>query len=224
VEFDDVKALWKETDRRLEAMETTLRLQQRLVEVSIREGTRSRLRFIRPLLWYEAGFSALAALLVGSYLGDSFGNLQFWIPAALLQLVVIGTFAAAAYQLLTLAQIDYTGPVLAIQRDLAQVRVVRARWNRWLLLWAPLLWVLLIIVVPHALFEADVYQLVGLGWLSANFGFGVAVLGLAVLVSRRLMRPAPGSAFLRRIGDDVNGWRVAEAAGFLDEIAKFRDS
>ena len=63
--------------------------------------------------------------------------------------------------------------------------VVRARTNRWLLLSTPLLWAVLVVVVPHGLVGLDVYRAFGLPWVLGNFGFGVAVLALAAWASRR---------------------------------------
>jgi serine/threonine-protein kinase len=220
VELDNLKALWQETDRRLESVESLLRLQQRAVAVGTRDSTRSKLWPVRLVLWYEVAFAALATMLVGSYLADNIRSIPFAAPATLLQLVAIGTLGFAVYQLVALAQIDYTGPVVAIQRRLARLRVVRARANRWLLLSAPLLWALLVIVVPHGLLGVDIYRLFGLAWVIGNLAVGVAVIGAAALVSRWF--PAIGSsAFVRGIGDDMTGRRVADASAFLDELAQF---
>ncbi|HVF59416.1 MAG TPA: hypothetical protein VNJ70_06345 [Thermoanaerobaculia bacterium] len=110
---------------------------------------------------------------------------------------------------------------MAIQRRLAELRVVRARSNRWLLLSAPLLWALLVVVVPHGLIGLDVYRAFGLPWVASNFVFGLAVLGGAAWVSRRLPAASRSSAFLRWLGDDLTGRRVTVASGFLDDIPAF---
>jgi hypothetical protein len=221
MDLDDVKALWQETDQRLDSMEDALRLQQRLIQAATRERTRSKLWFVRLVLWYEVGFGALAALLAGSYLADSITRIQFAVPATLLHLGAIATLGAAVFQLVVLARIDYSGPVLTIQRELARLRLVRARSNRWLLIAAPLLWALLVVVVPDALVGFDVYRAFGWPWALANLAFGFAVLGAAAILGRRVPDGSRGSAFLRWMGDDLTGRRVAQAAGALDEIAAF---
>jgi hypothetical protein len=221
VELDDMKALWKEADRRVEAMEPVLQLQLRLAQIATRERARSRLRFVRVALWYEVVFGVLAALLAGSYLAEHVAIIRFAIPAAILQAVAIGVLGFAAYQLVALEQIDPAGSVVTIQRSLARLRVVRARSNRWLLLSAPLLWALLTIVVPHGLSGLDVYAAFGPAWVIGNVVFGFAVLGAAALASRRVSETSRGAAILRWIGDDATGRRVGEASTFLDEIAAF---
>ena len=98
---------------------------------------------------------------------------------------------------------------------------MRARSNRWLLLSAPLLWALLIVVVPHGLVGLDVYRSFGLPWVTGNLVFGLAILGAAAWMSRRFPAASRSSAFLRWLGDDLTGRRVALASGFLDDLVAF---
>jgi len=116
------------------------------------------------VLWYEVGFAALAVVIIGAYMADNFAALRFAIPAAALQAAAVLNLSLAARQLVGLHAIDFAGPVLSIQRALADVHIVRARSNRWLLLSAPLLWALLVIVVPHGLAGFDVYRAFGFAW------------------------------------------------------------
>jgi len=124
-------------------------------------------------------------------------------------------------QLVALGNLDQAGPVLDMQRRLAGLGLARARFNRWLLISTPLLWALLVVVVPHGLVGFDVYRAFGWGWMAGNFGLGLAVLAAGAWVSRRSRVASTGSSFLRSLGDDVTGRRVAAAAGVLDEIVAF---
>jgi hypothetical protein len=132
MELDEMKTLWKETERRLEAMEPALRLNQRLAKTGTLDRMRSKLRSVRLVLWYEVAFGVLAALLLGSYLFDHLGTIRFALPAAALHLGAILTLGFAVRQLVALSQIDYAGPVVGIQRRLAELglgasRSLRAR-------------------------------------------------------------------------------------------------
>jgi hypothetical protein len=221
MDLDELKTLWNETDRRLAAMEPALRLNLRLAQVGTRDRTRSKLRFVRLVLWYEVAFGVLAVLLVGSYLFDHIGALRFALPAGGLHLCAIAILGLAVRQLVALGQIDYAGPVVEIQRRLAELRVARARSNRWLLLSSPLLWALLVIVAPHGLVGLDVYRAFGLPWVAGNFVFGLVVLGAAIWASRRFPAGSRGSTFLAWLGEDLTGRRVAAASGFLDDVVAF---
>jgi hypothetical protein len=217
MEFDELKTLWQRTDRRLEAMEPALQLGQRLARAGALDRLRRKSRFTYLVLGYEVAFGLAVALLAGSYLGDHFREIRFAAPAALLHLGAILTLGVAVWQLVALRQIDYGGPVLEIQRRLAELRAVRARANRWLLLSCPLLWALLVVVVPHGLLGLDVYRAFGVAWVGANLLFGLAVLAAVAWASRRF----PASRLLRGLGDDLTGRRLATVSGFLDDIAAF---
>ena len=221
MELDDLKTAWNEIGQRLEGMDGALRLSLRAVRSGALERTRSKLRFVRLVLWYELAAGVVAALLIGSYLADHIGTMKFAVPAAVLHLGAILTIAAAARQLVGLASVDFAGPVVAIQRRLGELRLLRARANRWLLISSPLLWALLVIVVPHGLFGLDVYSAFGLPWVACNLALGVAVVAAAVLLARRSPAWLRDSAFLRWLGDDLSGRRLATASGVLDEIAGF---
>jgi hypothetical protein len=221
MELDELKNLWQQTERRLEAMAPALRLHQRLARAGALDRVRSKIRLNHLVLWYEVAFGGAVALLVGSYLVDHLGEIRFAAPAAVLHLGAILTIGFAAWQLVALGQIDYGGPVLEIQRRLAELRVVRARGNRWLLLSAPLLWALLIVVVPHGLIGLDVYRAFGSAWVGANLLFGLAVLAAAAWASRRFPAWFGSSRLLRGLGDDLTGRRLAAASGFLNDIAAF---
>ena len=224
MELDELKTLWKETDRRLQAMEPALRvslsLNLRQAKAGALDRMRSKLRWVRLVLWYEVAFAALVLVLVGSYLFDHWDTVRFALPAAALHLGAIATLGVAVRQLLALGQIDHAGAVVDMQRRLAELGVVRARFNRWLLLSTPLLWALLVVVVPHGLVGLDVYRAFGAAWVAGNFVFGVAVLAAAAWFGRRAPA-ARSSPFFRALGEDLTGRRVAAAAGLLDEIAAF---
>ena len=119
--------------------------------------------------------------------------------------------------------IDFAGPVLAIQRALAEVRVVPfSRSNRWLLLSAPLLWALAVVdEVPHGLVGLDAYRVFGFPWVAGNLAVGLAVMAAAAWAGGRLCALVRGLALMRWLGDDLTGRKVAEASGFLDDIAAF---
>jgi hypothetical protein len=221
MEHDDLKLLWKETGQRLASMEPLLRLNARLAQAGIRDRSRSKLRFVHVVLWYEVCFAAAAVLLIGAYLPGSLSTPRIAIPAAALMAAAVLNLAGAVRQLVALNAIDYAGPVVAIQRALAEIRAMRARSNRRLLRSAPLLWALAVIVVPHALAGLDPYQAFGLPWIAGNLAVGLAVMAAAAWASRRLPPSSRRLAFVRWLGDDLAGRKVAEASGFLADIAAF---
>jgi hypothetical protein len=175
------------------------------------------------VLWGELAFGVLAALLVGSYLPESFVAPRFAIPAVLLQLGAIGLIASAARQLWLLSTVDFAGPVMDTQRRLARLRRLRSRANRWLIFAAPLLWSLLVIAVPHGLIGLDVYAAFGVPWVAGNLAFGAVVVAVVAWVARRFPAWYAESGFIRALGDDVTGRRIAAVNGFLTELDAFEE-
>jgi hypothetical protein len=206
---------------RLGTMDAVLRLNQRLAKAETLDRTRSKLRFVRLVLWYEIAFGVLACLLIGSYLFDHLGAIRFALPAAVLHLGAILALGAAVRQLVALGHLDYAGPVVQIQRRLAELHALRARSNRWLLLSSPMIWALLIIVVPHGLIGLDAYRAFGLPWVAGNLAFGIAVLCGVAWICRRFPAATQNSKILRSLGDDITGRRVAAVSAFLEDLKVF---
>jgi hypothetical protein len=219
MDLDELKGLWQQADRRPEGIAPALRLQERMARAGALDRARSRNRLTHVVLWYEVAFGIVAALLAGSYLAGHFAELRFAVPAVLLHLGAIGILGVAVWQLVELGRIDYGGPVVTIQRQLAQLAVVRARGNRWLLLASPFLWAALVVVVPHGLIGLDVYRTFPIAWVGGNFLVGLAFLAAGFWASR-----SPrfrDSRLWRGLGDDLTGRRLAAASGSLDELAEF---
>ena len=104
---------------------------------------------------------------------------------------------------------------------LGRRRSVRARLNRWLLISCPLLWALLIIVIPHGLIGLDLYHAFGVAWVLGNLGVGILFLAIVGWAIWRFPDWARKSTILAWLGDDFTGRRVAAVSGQLEEIAAF---
>lgn len=217
MELDDLKAPWEAMDRRLQAMESLLSSLAEAKRADRLARSRSKLRLVRAVLSFELAFGVLVALPVGSYLVDHLATVRFALPAAILHLMAIALIGTATWQLVRLAAVDFAGPVVETQRRLAEIRLVRARTHRWSLFAAPLLWAVFVVVVPHGLGGNDVYRDPGLPWVVGNFAVGVVALAVAGWLVRRY----PDAAFLRRLGQNWTGRRLAKVADLLDEVESF---
>jgi hypothetical protein len=178
-----------------------------------------KLQSLHLALKYEIGLSALAALLAVAYLVDVGGTLELALPAVGLLLAASVLLLVATRQWATLRQIDSSGPVLATERRLAELTVDRARSHRWLLLSTPLIWALLVTVLPHAFLGYHVYTAAGVQWIAINVAFGFATLAGAVWASGRLSPTSRVGMLLHHLGDHLTGRKVTEASAVLDAIA-----
>ncbi len=218
MELDDFKIAWQALEARFD---TSLDRNQAVLKELKLDKTRSALRWLRfpPLLALAQGI--LAALLLDLFLAYHLHEARFGIPALVLQIVVLYTIVTGCRQLATIARIDYSAPVIAIQRTLGELRASRIRDTQWVLLLSPLLWTPLVIVLAKGLLGFDVYRGFGATWLAWNLAFGLAVIPLAIWIARRYADRFRGSRFMRWLGDAVAGRSLVTAMGFLDEIRQF---
>jgi hypothetical protein len=216
---DDLRTLWQQLDRRLDAMAPALRTVERLARE--RAVRRARSRFVVPWLAFgwELALGVAGVVLAGSYLARVWSEPRFAVPALILHVAAILAIVVAARQIHGLATLDLAAPVVEAQRRLAELGLLRARSNRAILFASPLVWAALAVAVPHAVVGLDVVAAFGPGWVLGNFGVGVAVLALGFWAARRF----PAARWLRALGDDLTGRRLAEASERLADLAGIED-
>lgn len=214
MEIDDMKAAWQTLNQRLDAQEA-------LSLHVFKEGKLDRMRRgLRPLVWGQAiqiAAGALLALWGGSFWVDHRAVPHLLIAGLIVHATGISMIALGTLMEALISRIDYSAPVLTIQRQLAQLRRVYVRAGAvvglpWFVLWVPFT-----IVALKSVFGPDLYlnapQMV---W--SNIGFGSAcMLGTLGLV--RWARGRPRVA--RQLNDFAAGRSIAKAQGVLDEIARF---
>jgi hypothetical protein len=220
MELDDLKTAWRELDRRLDS---SLALNRHVLRELKLDKTRSALRRLAGLVLFELISGVLAALLLGSFLAAHFDTARFAVPAVVLHVVALLTIVAGARQLALIGRINYSGPVVNLQHELAALRASRVRTTSWLLLLSPLLWTPLAIVAAQGLFGFDVYRGFGPLWVASNIGVGLATIPLAVWIARRYSERLGGSRFLKHLADDIAGRSLATAMGHLEEITRFEE-
>jgi hypothetical protein len=220
MDLDDLKQRWEEQDRKLDA---SLRLSTRL----LRESALSRAaRAITRLSWLmlpEILLNLGLVVWLGSFLADHFAQARFAIPAVALDLGAVVLLIAQGHQWWALRAIDYCAPVVAIQKELGRLRLQELRVFKWVLITAPLAWTPLLIVALKGLLGLDAYTIFSGAWLAANVAFGVAVLLLAVWVSRRYADRMERSPRLQRVMRNLSGYNLNAAAGFLGSLARFEE-
>jgi hypothetical protein len=217
MELDELKATWRDMDRRIGESLSMSRAAIRELKL---DKTRSALRWLCAELWYELSSGIGVALLIGFFLTRNFDALRFAIPALGLLAFVVGTIAANIRQVATIGNLDFAGPVAVIQRSLAELSVFRVRTTRWILIVAPLLWTPLVVVVSRWL-GFDIYRGSGPTWLAWNFVFGVAFIAAALWVSHRFGQQFGRTRIGKVITDSLAGRSLAAAQSQVDAIGRF---
>lgn len=218
MELQDLKDRWNDYDRKLDA---SLRLNTRVLREFGLNRVDSSLRRLVRLIIFELVMGLLAAVLLGSFIADHLGEMRFLAPAVALDLFVLYFIGWSIRQWVALGSLDYGESVVEIQRKLELLRIDRIRMTKWVFLLSPLLWIPLLIVGLEGLLGLDSYAIFDTAWLVSNLVFGLAVIALALWVSKRYADRLQGSPFVRRLMDALADRSLDEATGFLGTLSSF---
>ena len=216
--LEDLRNQWADYDRKLDA---SLRLNARLLRESGLGRTRSVLTRLSIRVVGDLVINLVLVIALGLFVANHFDQPRFLLPGLVLSLGAILLVIGCARQLALLKTIDYGAAVIAIQKRLQQIRILRIRTSKWLLLCLPLIWTPMLIVALKGYLGVDAYASLPGRWLAANLAVGVAVIPLMIWISRRFAGRLQGSAFYRRFLDDIAGRNLASATGYLDDLASF---
>ncbi len=220
MEVEELRALLAENNRALEAI--VRRNLEILTQAGVGKAAGALTRLARGI-WLEVVIDFVALLAIGSFAADHAREVRFFVPAVALGAYAVAIIAGAVAQLVAIHDITYDEPVVAIARRLEQLKLRRIRSTLRILLFAPLMWVPLFVVALQAFFGVDVYA-AGWEWLCANLLFGLAVIPLAVAISRRYGSKLARIAPLRGLTDDIAGRSLVAAQDHLDAIRRFEEA
>lgn len=213
MELDEMKLAWQGLDRRLE-QQYALNLQL------FRDGRLDKLqRGLRPLVWGQAiqmligvlGLLVLAPIWIAHWRDPAVLVAGVVMHAYCVGLIIVGAMVQSQ-----VARIDYGAPVLAIQRQLLQLRRTYAFWGAvvvglpWWFLTAPLL-----VVLSRGAVMVNAPSVV---WI--QLAIGAAGL-LATWWFHRWSRRPERAALARKLDDSTAGGSIRRAQAALDEIARF---
>lgn len=217
MELDELKLAWRSMEQRLDAAG---QLGRQLYREDRTDRVRSTLR------WLMAG----QALQIAIWIAVITVVAPFWIEhrtvphllafGLVLHVYAIATIVSSVLQLCVMACIDYSSPVLTVQRRLTQLRTLRI-WST-LLLGLPwwLLWTVGFVVGVKHWLGIDLYATAP-QFVWANLAFGLVALAASVWFARRIARRARETGQPTRFADDLAGHSLRRAIGQLGELARF---
>jgi hypothetical protein len=214
-ELDDLKTAWQTLNRNLERQHT-LALHQ------FKEGKLARFRAgFRPLVVgqiIQLISGALLSIFAGSFWFDHPGVPHLMFYGISLHAYGIMFIVFAARDLFLISRLDYAAPVLALQKQIADLRAWHVRAAIWFGIAGCFIWIPLMLIIFYKL-GADVWvRNPGVvGWFVLS---GLVCLGILygiILWSRR-----PGREKLaKNLESSSAGRSVTRAQAVLDEIARF---
>ena len=216
MELDELKVTWQALDRKLQQSNA---IQLQLFKDGRLKGMRSSLR---PLFWgqvvqllFGIPFLALAVLL-----WSSGHDLPAHVIAAgiVVHAYGVAVIAFSGMMLGLILGLDYSAPVLGIQKQLAHLRRVyvingMVAGLPWWFLWVPVLMVL------TGLGGGDLYAMApSVVWI----GLGIGAAGLlATWWFHRWSRSPQRPRLAKAMEDSVTGGSLRKAQAILREIAQF---
>lgn len=215
MELDDLKTAWQ-------ALNANLVRQNALNLALLRERKLETARhLLRPLAWGQSLQMAAGALL-------ALASGAFWVAHRSVPHLLVCGLLMHAYGLVLilfgarmhvlLGRLDFGGPVLELQRRLAELRRFYGRGGLWIGLPWWVLWMLLLEMVFVAAFGADLYANLAPKVVAWQFAAGFAGWGLSLAFAawaRRHPRLGPGLARA------AEGPSLTRAQAALDELSRF---
>jgi hypothetical protein len=220
VENDDLTAMWRRYDTRLDELVWTNALILRRTSLA---ATRTTLGRFRRTLAYELLTNLLGVVLLGAFAADHVRDVPVFVATVVLDVYAIANLAGTIAQLAMVGRIDFGQPVMTIARSLERLKLVRSRQSMWTLLLAPLMWPALAIVAMRGLLGVDPVAAFGIPWILANVAFGLAMLALAVWLARRYGRRANAAPWFRRFSESLSGDAIRSAGAELETLKRYED-
>ncbi len=217
--IDDLKFAINEVERRIDT-EATVSASAKRAWASLHRSERALRPLSRTLSW-ELSATAIAVVLLIAFLGRYGAAPAFAVSGAVLLAFEIAHLVATIRQMVVFSKLDFAGPVVALQSEMAELSALRSQVTRAILLLSPLMWPPILLVGVAVLFDLDASAVVSTPWFIWNVVFGVAVLlgGLGMLRERPAwMR---NSAVLRSASDHLTGATLRRALALADEAATF---
>ena len=215
MELDDFKSAWQILDRRLE-------LDNRLKLHALHErSTDKARRALRPLFWGQIAqivFALPFLLFVGALWMRQPAHIATIIAGVLVHAYAVLTMVCAGVVLGQLGKVDYSKPVLDIQKQLLRARSLYIRSGMlaglpWWFLWVPLLQVLTGLGHVDLLAKAP-----ALVWS----GYAIGIVGLLATCGFHRWARRPERAELgRKIDASLTGGSLRKALAQLEELRQF---
>jgi hypothetical protein len=218
MDLDSLKEKWAEYDRKLDDV---IRLNRRILTATTMNRARSSLQRMAMWMAVESVVWFVLIVALGSFTYKHIALSRFALAAVFLDLYAIANLIFLIRQIAAALGIDYGMPVSAIQSRLEALRMQRTRYIEMAVLAGMLGWTPFVIVVLKVLFDIDAYSSPGVPWLAANLLFSVAVVVMVVVLTKRIGNRMSRTPVLQRLMQDLAGYNLNDATGFLATLAEF---
>ena len=219
--LDDLRREWSERDRQLES---TVRLNIQLLRENYLAKNHEYSRKLGGLGWFELISAISCIVLFALFNAHHWLDWKFFVPGALLQAWVTFMLAVSIYQREALRNIDYSQPVVMLQREIEVLKMHRIVTLKWALLTGQLVWWMpFVIVFFKGILGVNLYA--QSGWMDdfiiANIAVGIGLIPLAILASKALGRRWGKAPWFQKLTDNLAGNDLMAAKNFLEKLKRF---
>ena len=216
--LEELKLNWAAHDQKLD---TIIRLNLRLLNAPKLNKTRSAMQRLMAFLVLNFAVNFIVMICLGSFIADHIAAPRFVIPAGALDVFTLLIIVSSVRQLILAMGIDYSGPVAEIQKKMERLRIHKIQETKWTLVVATLIWTPLQIVALKAFLGLDAYALLGPAYLFWNVVVGVAVIALAVWMSKRYANRMARSSIVQGLMNTFAGYNLNAATQSLRNLEDF---
>ena len=225
--LDDLTVRLAEQDARLDQV---LRLNATAVRELQISKTKSSLRWLVRGVVFELAMTIVAIVWLGDFIVGHLTEPRFLLPAVLTDVFAIAFMGACIRQLVVIAGVNYSLPVVAVQKKLGKLRILRIRTTKWAMTLSFVLWFPVLIVLLKGFLGLDAWRILGavgardasfVAWVAANVVFGLVVALVMIWLSNRYANRMDRWPAIKRLLDAFAGRSLTNALRSLDSIVQF---
>ncbi|MBV8519653.1 MAG: hypothetical protein JO197_19835 [Acidobacteria bacterium] len=227
MDLDELKARLAAHDEKLDRL---VRLDAARVRAMQLDKTHASLRWLGRGVAFELLMTIVAVVWLGDFVFTHLREPRFLVPALLVDCGAIAYLGNCIRQLAALARLDYSQPVVTVQKELGKLRILRIRTTRWTMMVSLVCWFPVLVVLVEGFFGVDLWRILGavgaqhetfVLWLVLNVLFGVAAAGVLLWLARRYEARAERSPRLQRLMDEFAGRSLTNALRSLQAVREF---
>jgi hypothetical protein len=217
MDLDEMKQKWEEQDKKLDI---AIRLNRQVLSVARLDKTQSALNRLALFSALEAAMWLFIIVALGNFIYENWSQPHLAVAGIAVDLYSIAMLHSLIRQIAASRLIDYGKPIAVIQKQIEALRILRIRTIQWGVLAGLVVWVPALMVVFKAAFGVNIYE-PHLIW--SNVAFGLALIPLAVWISKRFAARMDRSPFIQGLMRSLAGYNLTAAAGFLASLAEFQN-
>jgi hypothetical protein len=216
--LDILRTEWAARDQKLES---ALRLNTRLLHDAFLEKGRAEIVRKNDFGVFSVLIWVATLIAVGLFMAKNVGDMRFFLPALLIQAWTLATGVVGLSQRAAMRELDYSQPLVEVQKRLEALRIRRLQTFKWSFLTGQIVWWIPFMIVVTRAIGADVYASEWMRqFMLINVAIGLIAIPVAIWVCRRIAGRFGGSKVLASFTDAIAGRDVVAARDFLDRLSR----